>query len=534
MDSFKKTYSLPNGWARLTLEDISLPIVRVNKDYQDPHETIAYIDIETIDNNNLKLKTPKSYIWAKIPSRAQQKIKANDILFANVRPYLKNIAFVPKEYEGQVASTAFCIIRPCLVNPKYVYYYVLQQSFIDSVNKQAKGTSYPAVTNRDIMKQHIVFPVLSEQNQIVAKIEELFSELDLIVNIFNELNHTIEIYWYSELKKYFGGGNIHEDKKEIISSFYYNELPKDWKILKLSEIFENPMDSITDGPFGSNLKSSDFLEEGIPVLKIQNIDRNKFVEKNISYISEQKYEELIKHQFNNGDIVLTKLGSPLGKACIIPKYYKTGVIVADLIRIKQTSNINMKFLMYSLNSPYMITQMKKLSKGTTRQRITLSNVRNLRLIFPSKNTQDLIVDNIEILNDELQSFKTTIQRTKLEVEVLKQKILNDAYTGKLISKTSSIKENINDYITSIKSQKNKYLQTYKEYQKVTQKAIKMNKNLGLIELLEIEGKPVLSHDLWQKSRYKDDIEEFYKELKKIENKIREYKEGYLSYIELTK
>lgn len=312
------------------------------------------------------------------------------------------------------------------------------------------------------------------------------------------------------------------------------KIPDSWKLVKLSDVFINPANSISDGPFGSNLKSSDFQKTGFPVLKIQNIDRNEFITKDISFISQEKLNELKKHQYNSGDIIITKLGSPLGKACIVPKVLQLGVIVADLIRIKTSEFINSKFLMYSLNSPYIISQIEKLSKGTTRQRVTLSAVRNLTLVLPNINEQEEIVNKVEELDDELRNLTSFINTTILEVKALKQKILNDAYFGNLVPNNLN-DDSMEEYLLKIKFVKKEYINTQKEKIKFVSKPQKMKKKLEDIEdILKTKNEPVTSFSLWQESMYKDNIEDFYKKLKEIDTKIKEFKEGHISYIELVK
>lgn len=169
---------LPDGWISIKLSEITLPITRTNKKYEDSYEEFKYIDIETIDNSSQTIKELKNYKWGKAPSRAQQIVQNNDILFATVRPYLKNIAIISSQHNLAIASTGFCILRTIIVNPKYIFYYVSSQTFIDTVNQYAKGTSYPAVTNKIILDQKIPLTSLDGQNKIVNKIEETFSELD--------------------------------------------------------------------------------------------------------------------------------------------------------------------------------------------------------------------------------------------------------------------------------------------------------------------------------------------------------------------
>ena len=62
----------------------------------------------------------------------------------------------------------------------------------------------------------------------------------------------------------------------------------------------------------ANLKSDEYVEAGVPIIRLQNVDRNGFIEKNMRFITPQKARELSGHAFRAGDIVISKLGDPLG------------------------------------------------------------------------------------------------------------------------------------------------------------------------------------------------------------------------------
>ena len=62
-----------------------------------------------------------------------------------------------------------------------------------------------------------------------------------------------------------------------------SELPEGWCWAKLEDLVDNPKADIVDGPFGSNLKASEYRESGVPIIRIQNVDRNQFVDKNIRF-----------------------------------------------------------------------------------------------------------------------------------------------------------------------------------------------------------------------------------------------------------
>lgn len=555
-----KKSKIPKHWKWVNLEDIGIVVSGGTPSTKDPE----------FWNGNIPWITPADlsgyedvYIQKGIRNISQVGLEyssahllpENSIVFSSRAP----IGYVAITKNDLATNQGFknLILPSDLINPKFVYYYF--KTIKELAESMASGTTFLELSASKF--KQIPFPLapINEQEKIVEKVEELFSELDSILSNFEILNSKLEVYWFAEINSFFKGKKEYIIKDTIIApqkileeieenrfllEKKYNgrnnidnqsvvgfDLPNHWKLVKLSDLYVDPVDSIADGPFGSNLKSDDFQEFGYPVLKIQNIDRNKLNSKNITFISKEKFEFLKKHHFTSGDIIITKLGSPLGKACIVPDNLGDGVIVADLIRIKQNEYINSKFLMYSLNSPYIISQIEKLSKGTTRQRITLNDVRNLVFVFPNLEEQELIVRNIEELDDEINSLSNIINESCNNIRILKQKILQDSFSGSLIPSDID-NENIESYCDQIKVKKEEYLFQSKEKQQNTVKTKRVNINMDLLEILKNEKNPISSHTLWQKSIYKNDIEEFYKKLKELESKIREFKEGYQSFIEL--
>ena len=125
----------------------------------------------------------------------------NDVLFSTVRTYLKNIALVPEIYDGQIASTGFSVLR-CRdgVSPKFLFYYTLTDDFISALSNVQRGTSYPAVRDSDVREQIIPLAPFNEQKRIVAKMEELFSQLDAGIAELRRVQANLARYKASVLK----------------------------------------------------------------------------------------------------------------------------------------------------------------------------------------------------------------------------------------------------------------------------------------------------------------------------------------------
>jgi len=211
------------------------------------------------------------------------------------------------------------------------------------------------------------------------------------------------------------------------------ELPTGWELAKISDLVFDPKQEIVDGPFGSNLKATEYVEKGIPLIRLQNVDRNSFVDKNIKYITKEKAKRLKRHNFESNDIIITKLGIPLGEACIVPDYFPNGIIVADIIRIRLNHElISKKFLMHLINSDQVIQQFKKHTKGTTRPRVNLTQMRNFDVQIPPLNEQKRIVEKIEEAFSELDHTKTVLEKIILQLEQHKKSLLKSAFKGRLI------------------------------------------------------------------------------------------------------
>lgn len=162
------------------------------------------------------------------------------------------------------------------------------------------------------------------------------------------------------------------------------------------------------------------------------MDRNQFINKNIRFISQEKANELKRHDFSKNDIILTKLGIPLGKACFVPDYLEWGIIVADIVRLKiNHSHISKKFLIYSINSPIVSQKFALLTKGTTRPRVNLSKIRVMTLPIPPLPEQHRIVTRIEELLTQLDAGVASLKKVQAQLKRYRQAILKAAFEGRL-------------------------------------------------------------------------------------------------------
>lgn len=177
---------------------------------------------------------------------------------------------------------------------------------------------------------------------------------------------------------------------------------------KLCEATDNWKEDIVSGPFGSDLLASEYQCVGIPLIRIQNIQRLEFLNKDIRYISKEKADELKRHAFQSGDLVLTKLGYPIGKTCVVPDTLKQGIVVADVVRIRISKKHCSKYFEYCLNSNVVLQQLTKGIVGSTRKRVNLNDIRNLIIPIPPKKIQEQISAKLDQQFNHIKILKTQI------------------------------------------------------------------------------------------------------------------------------
>lgn len=158
--------------------------------------------------------------------------------------------------------------------------------------------------------------------------------------------------------------------------------------------------SFIGGPFGSNLKASDYVGDGVRVIQLQNIGDGEFCENYRIFTSFEKANELLSNNIYPGDIIMSKMGDPVGRACLIPELHHRYVMCSDGIRLVVNERENDKYFIYSvINSPPFRSVVEKTATGSTRKRIGLDELKGLPMWLPKKPEQQKIAGCLSSLDE---------------------------------------------------------------------------------------------------------------------------------------
>jgi len=176
--SHETLFQIPESWVWTTLDNVICP----TETTAPSGTTFTYIDIDAIDNKENTIKDPKTLLTAKAPSRARRRVSGGDTIFSMVRPYLRNIAKVPRNLSGATASTGFFVCRPSeALDENYLFDLMRSNYVVDGLNQFMKGDNSPSISGNHILKFPIPLPPLAEQRRIAEKVNELFASIDSMI-----------------------------------------------------------------------------------------------------------------------------------------------------------------------------------------------------------------------------------------------------------------------------------------------------------------------------------------------------------------
>ncbi|XZH79446.1 restriction endonuclease subunit S (plasmid) [Clostridium perfringens] len=177
----EKLFEVPNGWELCRLGKIIALSDNLNiQSKLNPDEIINYLDIDSIDNTQQKIKGTKLELVKKLSSRARRVLKKNMIVYSMVRPYLKNMAIITEDKENFIGSTGFVAFKSIIVEKEYIFNYLRSEYVTNKLNAYTIGFNSPSINLTQFTELEIPLPPLEEQKRIVEKIEKIMSYLDKI------------------------------------------------------------------------------------------------------------------------------------------------------------------------------------------------------------------------------------------------------------------------------------------------------------------------------------------------------------------
>lgn len=290
------------------------------------------------------------------------------------------------------------------IDLNYLYYSLMSVDF----KKYVAGAAIPHIYFKDYKEEPFLWMPLSEQQRIVAILDEAFAAIDKAKqNAERNLQNAKELF---------------ESYLEDIFSNY----PKTWNKRTLKEICAK----ITDGTH----QTPKYYETGIVFLSSKNVTKGKINWDDVKYIDLRQHKEMHKRvapQVN--DILLAKNGTT-GVAAIVDKDVVFDIYVS-LALLRTLGEVDARFLLYFVNSPVAKKQFNKRLKGSGVPNLHLEEIREVVITFPKTiKEQQVVVKKLDALSAECKKLESIYQQKINDLDELKKSILQKAFSGELTAK----------------------------------------------------------------------------------------------------
>ncbi len=196
---------------------------------------------------------------------------------------------------------------------------------------------------------------------------------------------------------------------------WLDDFPEHWTVAPLGRISSDAGSVFIDGDW---IESKDISAEGIRYLTSGNIGEGYFKEQGQGFISDTTFAELNCTEVLAGDVLISRLNLPIGRACIAPKLESRIVTCVDNVIVRPNREFDSKFIVYMLSSKGHFANMENLARGTTMQRVSRSKLSHVRFPFPPQNEQSAIAT---FLDRETAKIDTLIAKQEKLIELLKEK-----------------------------------------------------------------------------------------------------------------
>ena len=294
---------------------------------------------------------------------------------------------------------------------EYLYYFLKEQ--VEKIKARASGTTFKEISGTEFGNTIIPLPPLAEQHRIVAKIDALFSKLDKGVEMLQTMRQQLQMYRQAVLKWAFEG--------------------KEWKRVTIERFLSKKIKPMATGPFGTMLKKDEHKSTGVPVLGIENIGKGVFQPGNKIFVTPEKANYLKAFVLHKNDVIISRSGT-VGELCLVPPHMDGALLSTNLMRVTldDTLIVPKYFIHLFLSKGVVIDQVKELCKGSTRDFLNQTILKQIVFPLPSLKEQAQIVAAIESRLSVCDKLESIVDESLAKVEALRQSILKKAFAGQLV------------------------------------------------------------------------------------------------------
>ncbi|WP_440958652.1 restriction endonuclease subunit S [Oceanicaulis sp. LC35] len=410
---------LPEGWAETTLNAISSYIQRGKSPKYTDKSDLPVINQKAvrwwgIDEAALKFVHPDQ--WDKWGE--ERFLVEGDILWNSTGTGTIGRACLYTGLETSnraVVDSHVTVVRSAgEIEPGYVFNYIRSPAVQSRIEEMQSGSTNQVELGKGAIQETVIpLPPAPEQKRIVAKIDSLTAKSARARTELTKIEALVERY-----------------KAAVIDT----EISRAEKAAQSEHSIEEIAASTFDGPFGSNLKSADYVEAGKRVIRLENIGHFAFIGSKETFISKEKFLSLERHHLKADDILFSSFISDNIRVCRLPADLDGQALnKADCFAIRLNRAIALpRYIMFALGSTKAYDALSGSVHGATRPRINLKQLKSYAIPLAPISTQNVAIARIEAALRHIDQVVQEVRGSATALDRIDQQILSKAFSGALV------------------------------------------------------------------------------------------------------
>lgn len=337
-----------------------------------------------------------------------KKCEEQDILIGR---YGASIGKICKGLEGAYNVALIKTIPNKLLLDNTFLFYLLKgekfQTFIQSIGSRAAQAGF---NKEDLSNFQIPLPPLETQQKIASILDAadtLRQKDKALLAKYDELTQALFLDMFGD----------------PVSN------PKGWDEKTLKDIVINEKNAIVDGPFGASIKQADYVDIGIPIIRINNIRNKGFYNNEFKYINKNKYKELSRSKVVFEDILLARVGNTIGKACIFDQNFEALLSTTGVAKISVDQNrYSLLFIIKMMSLKKYKEYINSFVKGAGQPYLNLTQIKAFKVLDVPIPLQAQFAERVTIIEKQKAISQASLEKS----EELFNSLLQKAFKGDLV------------------------------------------------------------------------------------------------------
>lgn len=300
-----------------------------------------------------------------------------------------------------------------LVEQKFLFY-GLKEAIAELIQSEhLHGSTMKHINRKPFLAHPFPVPPKPEQKRIAAKINSLTARSARARTELTKIELLVERY-----------------KGAVIDT----EIRKAESTGATASSVEEIAETTFDGPFGSNLKSADYVDAGKRVIRLENIGHFAFIGSKETFISDEKFFSLKRHHLKADDILFSSFISDNIRVCRLPGYLEGQALnKADCFAIRLDRELaDPGYIMFALGSTKAFTTLSGSVHGATRPRINLKQLKSYVLPVPPISAQRAAIARIETALRHIEQVVEELRGSTTALDQVDEQVLAKAFAGRLV------------------------------------------------------------------------------------------------------